>query len=238
MPDDLRSHPPSERRLGRLWAAGATPASPALVAMAVLLAMTTLILVFGPALWRGAAGLVRAALLLVARPEAALSGARALVLHGLLAPVGILAGLAAVALSVHRLQAGPRPSEPAEQLAEPGRAARGVRWSGFDAVRMMALGLLAVVGVAVTARAALIHVESFGPGVPMEEAVRELACAAGAPLLALVVASALLDTLLRRLAWIRSAWMTRRELEDELRESEGHPLTRRRRTPISRRRRR
>lgn len=236
MSDDARSHPPSERRLARLWAAGATPAGPALVAAAVLLAATGLVAALGPALWGGAAGLLRDALVLASEPETALAGAGSLALRGLVAIAAASLALAVVAVGVQLVQTGPRPSGPPGQTARPPDGPSSTSpLTAADAARTLVLLALATTGIAATIRAALIRAGSFTPDSALEAAAGALARAVGGPLLGLVVACAVLDTLLRRAAWTRAAWMSRRELQDELRESEGHPLARRRRPPARRR---
>lgn len=234
MSDDTRGHPPSERRLARLWAVGATPASPALVAAAVLLTAGLLMTALGPALWRSAGGLVHEALTLAGDPETALAGVGVLVLRGAVAIAAVAAVLAAVALGVQFLQSGPRPAGPAAQTVPGGATARPAL-PAPDVARTAVMLALAAVAVTATVRAALTRAGSLASTASLGEAARELAAAVGGPLTGLVLAAALFDALLRRAAWLRTAWMTRRELEEEAREGEGHPLTRRRRVPVRRR---
>lgn len=235
MSDDMRGHPPTERRLARLWAVGATPASPALVAGAVLLSAGVLVTALGPALWRAAGDLLREGLTLASEPETALAGVGLLVLRGALAVAVVALVLAAVALGAQFLQSGPRPASPAAQTVPDGATVIRPALPATEVGRTVVMLALAAVAVAATVRAALMRAGSFAPGVPLEEAARGLVGAVCGPLAGLVLAAALLDTLLRRAAWLRTAWMTRRELEEEARESEGHPVTRRRRAPARRR---
>jgi len=239
--DEVRSHPPTARRLGRLWARGITPASPALVG-ALMLSVGALITALAwPWLVAQAGGALTGALAEASRRgggcvdptlQPILGFARRALLGAWALVAGIGAALLVVAVVAHQVQLGPRgESVPAtEDLpggATPGRArppGAELGWLGLSA-------LLPLLAVLVAARAAL----AGGPALPCADAARALAAAAalakavGAPLLAALLGFGLLDLLVRRAEFMAAASMSRRELEEELRMSEGHPLARQRR---------
>lgn len=234
--DEIRSYPPTERRLGRLWAAGITPASPGLVAFGVLAAAWIGLTVMGPWLARWAQAVVRDGLVAAAEPDGAMMVARGLALRGLAMAAGVGVVMAAVALALQALQLPPRGASsatPGGAPTAPGGPQGGLsdaagRWS-----RGALMVALAAVSVMVAVRAALIGAERIAAeGL---DGAWGLARAIGWPMLGLLGAAAAFDLVARRASWFRAAWMSRSEMQQELRETEGHPLTRQRRRARRRR---
>ena len=235
MADDSKRYPPSERRLSRLWRAGSTPASPALVGAAVIVATGLLVTLAAPVAAGWMSGWVHAALRAAGEPEAALAVAREIALLGglLAAGVGIFALTAA--LVVQRMQVRGRAA--GARLPPAGREYASLpRIDGRRLARALLLTGLAGVGVAAAVRGALIEVaasdELQGPAETLATVIGPIAW----PLLLMLLGVAALDAIGERAAWLRDASMTRREVEEELREVEGHPLTRERRSVLARRR--
>ncbi len=238
MADEIRSHPPTERRLARLWREGITPASPALVAVATMAAAWVIGATLWPLLTSGARGLIADGLALAARPEGALEGARALALRGAATGAALCALVLLVAVLVMAGQAGPRASADGGTARPPGAPQQGASptRATVDAARGTLLAALALVTVAASLRAVLECGEELAMGGDLIRSTADAAEVIAWPVAAVLAGAALLDAIARRLAWARSAWMSRRELEEELRETEGHPLARRRRAPERRRR--
>ena len=236
MADESKRYPLSARKLERLWQAGSTPASPGLVAAAVLAVTATLAALAGPTIARWMAGWVQDGLHAAAQPEAAAVYARALALRGGLLIAGIGALLLAAALVAQVSQAGSHAS------ATPATPARreGGRLPWVDAWRIArAVLLTAMAGIvgAAAVRGVLGGIdEAFDPWKPMDTFI-DLMRSMAWPLLIVLAAVAVLDAIAGRAAWTQRAWMTRREVEEEMRDTEGHPLTRERRDVVARRRR-
>ncbi len=222
MADESRTYPPTERRLDELRRTGASSASPALVAFAVLAVAWLAAVTLRPMLVDGAVALVGQALRMASEPEAALSGCFALARRAglVMAVAGI--SLLAPALALQILQRDP-PGQPSASGA-PRSSSRPAVWSGLT--RFALLTSIAAVGVAAVIRAMLLLASA--------QALSVAAVArTGWALIGLLAFATLVDTLLRRREWIQVAWMSRRELEDELRETEGRSLTRERLSPGS-----
>ena len=240
MSDEARRHPPSERKLARLRAAGSTPASPALVGAAVLVSAWLLLVVGGPAVggWLGA--WVREALRAAAEPaanaEAAPSVARALAFRGALVIAGASVLVLTSALLVQAAQSGPR-SEAAPATVSAREGAGAPRADAWSRGRPLLLCALAAVVIGCTVRAALLGADGLLDTSRPLDAAWAMARSVGWPLVTVLVAVALLDALAGRAAWMSGAWMTRREVEEELRDTQGPPLTRQRRGAAARRRR-
>jgi flagellar biosynthesis protein FlhB len=108
--------------------------------------------------------------------------------------------------------------------------------SGWRAARAVLLTGLAAVGVTAAVRGVLVSIsEVFDAGAPLGT-MTTLAASVGWPLLIMLLAVAVLDAIADRVTWLRGASMTRREYEEEMRETQGHPLTRERRAVSARRR--
>jgi len=234
--DEAKRYPPSERKLARLWQTGSTPASPALVAAAVLAVATVVAALAGPSLAGCMAGWVLESLQVAAHPEAAAQFARSLAVRGGLIAAGIVLPALAAALIVQSAQTGRRSIPgPATPAAREGQALPRIdAWRSARAVLMV--GLAAVV-VSATVRGVLMEIGgAFDLSDPARTFVM-LARSVGGPLLVVLMGGAVLDALAERAGWMRGAWMTRREVEEEMRDTEGHPLTRERRGVAGRRRR-
>ena len=237
MADESRAYPPTERRLAQLWAAGAHPASRALTGAAVLAAAWLVLLAFASPAMAWGAGLVRHGLEVAAVSADAPAAAGELVLHGALIIAIIVLIPFTVALLVQVAQRGSAPKQSSPGM--PGGRGSGARhdFEGVRAVRgvlMVALGAAAVAAAVrgvMCAASGILHAED-----PVGAAGMALT-AIGWPLLLVVIGAAVLDARLEREAWRKSAWMTRRELEQELRETEGHHLNRERRGTMIRGRR-
>lgn len=231
MADDIRPHPPTQRRLGRLWSAGITPASPALVALAPLAVAWAVVAMLGSILVEWAGDMVADALRLAAHPEAALAGIRVLVLRAALVTGGLSALIMVAAAAAQTVQGGPRSSIQSAAPTPPGVGQR-LR-PAFELAHIvcnLAVLVLAVVTLAAAVRAVLCRAGDLATVRTLPAAAADLASAIGWPVLALLAGVAVLDAIVRRAAWTRMAWMTHREMEDEVREAEGHRLTRQRRT--------
>ena len=229
MADEHRSYPPTERRLARLWSAGATPASGALVAVAVLASAWLLIVAAGPLAIAWCAELVRQGLAAAASPGSMPEAALSMVLRGAWFIAIAAAVMFGVAVAAQILQRGAAPAGSPSQLpAEQGSSLQH-GFSGRGLVRAMLMIPLALVVVVAVARGSVIA----GPALLLAEepgrAAAGLLTALGWPLLLALAGAALLDVALSRAAWRRGAWMTRREREEESREVDGHPLTGQRR---------
>lgn len=233
MADEAKQYPASERKLARLWQAGSTPASPALAAVCALASGGALAALVGPHAATWMRGWVETGLLDAGRPEHALRAARALGLQGaaMAAAVGLVV-LVAV-LVVQLAQRGSRPGGPPVAPASTDGPAppRAEPWRGARALLLVALAGL---GVTAAVRGVLMGIaDVFDPMRPLGT-MMTLAASVGWPLLIMLVGVAVLDAVAGRIAWLRGAAMTRREVEEELRETEGHPLTRERRGTAAR----
>lgn len=228
MADEHRSHPPTERRLARLWSAGATPASRALVGVAVLATGWGLLMTLGPVAIDWCAELVRQGLSHGADPDAVPSAAGRLVLRaGLM--IGVVSAIPlTVALLAQVVQRGPVPAGSAFTLPAERAGSSARSFDGLRAMRAILMAALAGAAVAAVVRGALAAAPDLLGTEDLGGAAIDLLAAIGWPLLLVLIGAALLDALLGRAAWRRGAWMTHRELEEELRESEGHPLNRER----------
>ncbi len=238
MADDIRSHAPTERKLARLWRMGVTPASPALVGAGVLAVAWIAALLAAPALSTWAGGLLRGSFEVAGSPESILPAARAMVLQASAVMATLALAALAVAIVVQAVQAGPRGAASAGVGAGRLPATSGLpRPSQIVASVARALPILALgaVAVAMAVRAALLEAERLMLGGDLPRAAASLAASIGWPLLLVVLAAAALDAIIRRAMWLGIARMSRRELEEEMRETEGHPLTRRRRDAVRRR---
>ena len=245
MAGDIRTYPPTGRRLGRLWAAGVTPASQALVGAVVIAVGALAVWASWPAIVAQAQGMMRQSLELAAgavsaEQAAGLASALAWRAAGAVAALGL--ALVAVALAAHRLQLGPRGDEtPGSDTAGGLPAASGLRLgaaSTGDAAWLIAAGVVALMTAAVGGRAAMAQATGLVQAdVPrLLDAAAGLAAAVGAPVLAALVGMGLLEWMMRRASFTSAAWMSRREMADELRLSEGHPLVRDERRRRARRR--
>ena len=144
-------------------------------------------------------------------------------------------GMALVAMAA---QAGPRAAAGGGTVRPPDASDDARRAPAVaDAGRGTLLAGLALVTVAASLRAVLGRGEELAMGGDLMRTAADVARAIAWPVLAVLTGAAVLDAIARRVAWARAAWMSRRELEEELRETEGHPLARRRRAPERRRRR-
>lgn len=234
MADEHRPHPPTERRLARLWSAGATSASPALVGAAVLAAAWLLALSIGPAAFGWCADLARQGLSHAAKPDAVESAVAQTVLRGALIIGVVSAILLAVALLAQLAQRGPVPSGSPSALPAERTSPAAAGFDGLRALRGILMVALAAAGVAAVVRVTLGAAPGLLEAGELPRAAGALAVSIGWPLLLVVVGAAALDALLGRAAWCRRAWMGHRELQEELRESEGHPLSRERRDRMRR----
>ncbi|GEM_PF-5512681 len=233
MSDEARRHPPSERKLARLRAVGSVPASAGVVGAAVLAGAWVMALTGGDAAVAWLAAWLREALQAAERPEHALPLVRVLVLRVGLLACGIVAVLLACALLAQIVQAGPR-----SDAAAPRGSSRSTGWATpepWRGARVLLLSALAGVVVAAVARGALLSAERLICAQGPLEAAQVLGRSLGWPLLVVLVAVAALEAVLDRGVWVRGAWMTRREVEEELRDTEGPPLTRERRRETLRR---
>lgn len=240
MADELRSHPPTSRHLAQLWAQGITPASRVMTGALVVSAAALVTTLIWPWLMTGAQATVREGLVAATRLAGAqvgtglsdaVSQARGAALRAWLVVGAFGAVLLVVALVVHRVQLAPRGDGSSEQGFGGRRPAHGGRigvsdlgWAGLSA-------LVALVGVLVAGRAAA----AGGGTVLVSDPAAALSAAASLagmvalPLLSALLGCALLDVLVCRAAFWAAALMSRRELQEELRLSEGPPLTRQRR---------
>ncbi len=228
--DDRRPHPPTERRLARLWAEGVSPASPALVGAAVLVVMMTLTRIFAPIGLSWCLRIARDGLDAAATPATASVVARQSALQGAMAISLITVVPLLVCLLAQTVQRRKASNE--ASVRTPGGGTQTPHQCSFDGLRLtrgilmvalVAAGVAAVIRGTLNAAPVLVHADS------LFQAGGELLQAVGWPLLLMMVGVALLDALLGRIAWRRTAWMSRRELEEELRETEGHPSYRERR---------
>lgn len=236
MADETKRYPPSQRKLAALWQAGSTPASPALVGAAVIVAAALLGALGGPAMVRWMGTWVQEALRAAARPETAPGVARALAVRGALLAGAVSVLLLAAALIAQVAQCRRAESATAAAPGQRGGAsgARVEAWRGGRAVLLIAL---AAVVVTACVRGGLTDIERVFEVERPVHTIAALTIPIALPLLAVLLAVAVLDALAGRAAWVRSAWMTRREVEEERRDTEGHPLTRERRGVTARRRR-
>lgn len=221
MATDTKSYPPSQRRLARLWALGVTPASGALVAAAAIAAAAACCVIGWPwfVTWieTTITGSLRAGTQIQTGADA-LALAREMFIGG-----GVIVGLfgavvTVVAIAVHRVQladrgdasAGASAADSAGQLSASG--AQG-GWLTLGAAVALAVTTLA-------ARTAMGHAEALsdtGGPAAMISAWTATAAAVAWPLMAGLLGFGLLDMIMRRAAFTGAAWMSRREMEEELR---------------------
>ncbi len=230
MAADSRSYPPSQRRLARLWALGVTPASGALVAATALAAGAACCAIAWPSLvsWTQAAiiGTLHAATEIETGADA-LALARGIFIGPGVIVAAIGAVVAVVAIAVHRVQLADRGDASAGAPASEsgGQSSASPAQTGW-----LALGAaVALVAAAVSARTALAHAGVLAaaddPAV-MLAAWRAMAAAVAWPLLAALVGFGLLDMMMRGAAFTGAAWMSRREMEEELRLTRGPDVIR------------
>ncbi len=235
MSDEAKRYPPSERKLARLWQAGATSASPALVAVAVIVTSGLLLALAGPTALGWMSGWIRTGLQAAGQPETALGAVRGIALRGGLMAAGVALIALATALAAQAAQMGSRDDATPSDSARRDRP-RALQLDGWRIARAVMLTAVAGVVVAATLRAALVGVSDvFDLARPMEMFISPGRSVGGA-LLIVLIGVAVLDAIYERTVWLRGAWMTRREVEEETRETHGHPLTRERRSVASRRR--
>ncbi len=240
--DDAKRHPPSERKLSRLWRAGSTPASPALVAGAVIAAIGLLAVFAGPAVAGRASGWIDGALRAAARPESAMSVLRGIAIEGGLVVATIGAVALAAALAAQVVQIGRRGEATSASVAARGEA-RPSPIDGWQGARALLLAALGGVVVAAAVRGVLLGIGGLSEFPRSADLLQQPMITIGAilsavvwPLLIVLMAVAALDAIAGRALWLRGARMTRSEVEEEMRDTEGHPLTRERRSVTARRR--
>jgi flagellar biosynthesis protein FlhB len=210
--------PPSAARLRRALAAGDTPASSFAVRAASLVVAAALL----PALARAVAArfdeLLRAA---IAHPDAAAPTALPVDVATLAAPVLCAALVAALAAGMSQtgLTLSPRPAR------RIGRFFDGLR--AHDVVRAL-LVAIAVAGLGLRAIASGLPVAARAVGHPraLLDVAGEVAQKALWPCVALVVALAFADVLVRRAVWLRRLSPTPEEARRERSETEGDPVIR------------
>lgn len=228
MSGDLRQYRPTTRRLGRLYQAGIFPHSRVLTAALVLGAALITIAGLAPLLMAVlqapfaellAAGIVR--------PEAALTGA-AIVSTGLLM-VGLLSTIWLVTVTVGALQRGASPGDQTPgQLPLSEREVSFHRWPIADLMweLLMSGAILGGGAIIIYNRLpALMHMSVVQP-TAMARNVQQVIWAFGWQFGLLMVGLGLCDYLYQRAVFSQGAAMTRRELEQERRETEGHWLLR------------
>ncbi len=230
MAADTKSYPPSQRRLARLWALGVTPASGALVAAATLAAGAACCAIGWPWFvgWTETAitGALRAA------TQIETDGDALALARGMFIGAGVIVGLLGavvtiVAIAAHRVQLADRGDASAGAPAADSAAqsaASGIQggWLTLGAAVALAVTVLA-------ARTALAHAGALaGSDEPaaMLAAWTATAAAVAWPLVAALVGFGLLDMMMRRAAFTGAAWLSRREMEEELRLVQGPDVLR------------
>jgi flagellar biosynthesis protein FlhB len=215
--------------MARLWSEGATPASRALVGGAVVTTAWLLAFVAGPFALEWCTELVRSGFAAAASPACPQEVAAGLLLRGALPIAMIALTLLAVALLAQMIQRGPRPTGSHIDLAA-GRHSSSRQ--GIDALQIMRAVLMLALAAAAVA-GTVCAVVGFAPELlraeELQPAVGGLVAEVAWPLLLVLVGAAILDAVIGRVAWRQVAWMSRCEVEHEVRQSEGHPLTRLRR---------
>lgn len=228
MPTDDRTEAPTPRRLRRARAEGDVPQSPLLTAGVLLLALAALLPVGGPAALGALAGGLRAHLLGVGTlPPTAAIGPAAWLGAVVVAPVMLVVGGAAI-LGVG-LQTGPLWAWPRR-----GRPAAGPRL-GLARCTLRFLVAAGTVGVAAgivaDALPALLGRPDLSP-VGLGAAAVTLGTALAFRLGLLWSLLGVVDAALARRRWLERHRMSRRELRQEARETEGDPRPRRRRSAL------
>ncbi len=230
MAADTKSYPPSQRRLARLWAQGVTPASGALVAAAALAAGTACCAIA----WPWFVGWTEAAIVgsLHAATEIQTGGDAVALARGMLIGVGIIVGMlgavvAVVAIAIHRAQLADRgdASAGAPAAENSGQSSASGAQTGWLALS----GAVALAVTTLAARTALAHAAALaGSDEPaaMISAWTATAAAVAWPLVAALAGFGLLDMMMRRAAFTSAAWMSRREMEEELRLVQGPDVVR------------
>lgn len=238
MADEIKSYPPTERKLATLRALGFIPTSRVL-AGAVVIAVAWLGLVAaGPVLVQCSARALRGSFELAAGADEVGAAQQALSWLGLgggaiAALAGTLCLAAAVMVTQAQAAGWGRSSGAPTGGSLPGGGVAAPR-AGPDLVEagwLVMIAAVAMVSVVLAGRGALTYAEELmcgGAGKVLEMsagAVMEIGWRVVAALLAVGV----LDYLMQRAAFLRVARMSRREMQDELRQTEGHPLTAERR---------
>jgi len=239
MADEIRSYPPTERRLARLRSLGIVPLSRALVGAGVIVAAWLLVLLAGPAVaeWfaRVLAGCFEIASTATGvddvRPALGWIAAHTAMI---VAVVGLIClGVAALATQMQLGGWGRGAGAPSGGAlpAQAGAAAR-LTPSGREAGWMVMTAAIAVVSVILAARGTLSYGEQLMSSGPRElaAATARMALGIGWRVVATLVGLGLLDCLMQRAAVLQAAWMSRREMEEEARLTQGHPLTLERRS--------
>ena len=238
MADEIRSYAPTERRLARLRALGFIPTSRALVGAVVIAVAWLGLLAAGPALVDCSARALRGSLELAAGAEEASAAQQALSWLGLRG--GAIAALAGIicltaAVTVTQMQAAgwgrssgvpTGGSLPGSRAASP-RAGPGLGEAGW----LVMIAAVAVLTTVLAGRSALAYAQELmcgGPGQVLETSARAVVNI-GWRVVAALLGVGVLDYLMQRAAFLRVARMSRREMQDELRQTEGHPLTAERR---------
>jgi len=234
MAEEIRAYPPTERRLARLRALGIAPLSRALVGAAVMVAAWLLLLLAGPALVQWFARVLTGCFEIASTANGLDDAQRALgslTAHTAMiaAVVGVVClGAAALATQVQLAGWGRGGGTPTggSLPAESGTAAR-LAPSGRELGWTVMIAGIAVVSVILAARGTLSYGHELMSGGSRELAATtaRMALAIGWRVVAALVGLGLLDYLMQRAAVLQAAWMSRREMEEEARLTEGHPLT-------------
>lgn len=229
MAGDLRQYPPTARRLRRLQQAGLFPYSQVLTVALILLTTLITATLAGSVLLESLQNLMRGTL-----GQARLNMSAESLDHSTLLPLGLLVAgwllvIWVVAVLVAGLQRGFTGSSGGPRLLPWGQAvsfgprprSRDLAWELIVAAAIVGGAALIIFGNV----RALATVPPAHP-TPLLNWVRHIALGFGWRFAALLVGLGLCDYLYQRAVFGQLAAMTRQELEDEIRETEGPWLAR------------
>ena len=229
MADDLRQHPPTARRLRKLHEAGIFPHSQVLTAAWILLVALLILFVAGPTLLDLLGNLVHNTLAQAHLTSSLDSLDNSLLMPVFLSLAALLVVIWAVALLVTSLQRGFSVSSGAARLV-PGEPSitTGQRSRSLDLTWDLIVSLAILGGAALIILGNVRALVAIPPPQPAELVawLRQIGWDFGWRFATLLVGLGVCDYLYQRAIFAQSAAMTRRELEEEIRETEGPWLVR------------
>ena len=232
MADDLRQYPPTSRRLRKLHEAGMFPYSRVLTTAVVFLSALAAVAFVGPLLLEALSKLLRAALI-QARPTTALgkldNSALIVAASAIAGLLLLIWGLAVLTAGLQRAGSGSPGSAP--------HLPSGKQALGLSRPQSLDLAWELTLSATILGGAGLIMAQMWGQIVsapPDQSAelivwLRQVGLGFGWRFAVLLAGLGLCDYLYQRAIFSRAASMTRRELEEDIRETEGPWLVRWRR---------
>ena len=229
MADDLRQYPPTTHRLRKLHEAGIFPYSPVLTAACILLTALLVAATAAPVLLDLLRNLVHSTLVQAHLTTSLDNLDNTMLMPLFVAVAGLLAAIWTVAVLTTGLQRGFSGSSGSSRLL-PWRetVSMGQRPRSLDLAWELIVSLAILGGAALIIFGNLHALVTVPPAQPAELVgwLRHITLSFGWRFALLLVGLGLCDLLYQRAIFAQSAAMTRRELEEEIRETEGPWLVR------------